>query len=134
MRKRGLARADILNWWPEIVGSAYAGRTAPERIRWPRDGKAATLVVRCDPSAALAFSYEVDRVRERLNGFFGYPAVGAVRIVQQRIGEDDPRAASAPAAELTPEQEERLQARLTGLDAPLKGSLAALGRLLLARG
>ena len=83
-RKRGLARAELLAWWPDIVGAAYAGRTAPERIRWPRDGKAATLVVRCDPSLALQFAHETDRVRERLNAYFGYPAVGAVRIVQQR--------------------------------------------------
>ena len=39
VRKRGLARAELLSWWPDIVGAAYAGRTAPERIRWPRDGK-----------------------------------------------------------------------------------------------
>ncbi len=86
VRKRGLARAELISWWPDIVGAAYAGRTAPERIRWPRDGKAATLIVRCDPSLALQFSYETDRVRERLNGYFGYPAVGAIRIVQHRIG------------------------------------------------
>ena len=61
-------------------------RTAPERIRWPRDGKAATLVVRCDPSLALQFPHETDRVRERLNAYFGYPAVGAVKIVQQPVG------------------------------------------------
>jgi hypothetical protein len=54
VRKRGLARAEIVAWWPDIVGAAYAGVTAPERNRWPRDGKAATLVVRCDPGAGLA--------------------------------------------------------------------------------
>ncbi len=37
IRKRGLAKADILAWWPDIVGKAYAGRTRPERIRWPRN-------------------------------------------------------------------------------------------------
>ena len=55
-RKRGLARAELLAWWPDIVGAAYAGRTAPERIRWPRDGTAATLIVRCDPSLSLQFA------------------------------------------------------------------------------
>src|SRR5687768_2329362 len=56
MRKRGLARAELLSWWPEIVGTAYAGSTAPEKIRWPRDGGAGTLVVACDPAIALQFS------------------------------------------------------------------------------
>ena len=86
VQKRGLARAELLAWWPDIVGAAYAGRTVPERIRWPRDGKAATLVVCCDPSLALQFQHEADRVRERLNSYFGYPAVGAIRIVQRPIG------------------------------------------------
>ena len=49
-----------------------------------RDGTAATLFVRCDPALALQLSYEADRMRERLNGYFGYPAVGAIRIVQRR--------------------------------------------------
>ena len=53
-RKRGLARAELISWWPDIVGEAYAGRTVPERIRWPRDGTAATLFVRCDPSLSPA--------------------------------------------------------------------------------
>ena len=70
--------------------------TAPERIRWPRDGKAATLVVRCDPSLSLQFAHETDRVRERLNAYFGYPAVGAVRIVQQRSRLRAERGARSP--------------------------------------
>ena len=100
-RSRGSAawRApSCLSWWPDIVGAAYAGRTAPERIRWPRDGKAATLVVRCDPSLSLQFAHETDRVRERLNSYFGYPAVGAVRIVQQadRARRETPSPSPAP--------------------------------------
>ena len=128
-RKRGLARAELISWWPDIVGAAYAGRTAPERIRWPRDGKAATLIVRCDPSLALQFSYETDRVRERLNGYFGYPAVGAIRIVQRAVGRRPPPAREEPAAELPPE----LDRRLAAVEGPLGESLRALGRSVLAR-
>jgi len=129
VRKRGLARAELISWWPDIVGAAYAGRTAPERIRWTRDGSAATLIVRCDPSVALQFAHETDRVRERLNGYFGYSAVGAVRIVQQRVGEE-PKA--APQAEPAP-LPAALEARLEQLDGPLKESLGALARGILAR-
>jgi len=128
VRKRGLARAELISWWPDIVGAAYAGRTAPERIRWPRDGKAATLFVRCDPSLALQFSYETDRVRERLNSYFGYPAVGAIRIVQHRIGPEAAPAQNAPEPESPPELEERL----AGLEGPLQDALRTLGRRVLA--
>ena len=130
VRKRGLARAELISWWPDIVGAAYAGRTAPERIRWPRDGKAATLFVRCDPSLALQFSYETDRVRERLNSYFGYPAVGAIRIVQQRIG---PEAAAPPVEAPEPESPPELEERLAGFEAPLQEALRTLGRRILAR-
>jgi hypothetical protein len=129
-RKRGLARAELLSWWPDIVGAAYAGSTAPERIRWPRDGGAATLVVRCDPALSLQFAHETDRVRERLNAYFGYPAVGAVRIVQQAI---------RPERKVAPKQDgERpipaaTESRLDAVEGPLQESLRVLAKGVLAR-
>jgi hypothetical protein len=127
-RKRGLARAELLSWWPEIVGAAYAGRTAPERIRWPRDGTAATLTVRCDPALSLQFAHETDRVRARLNGYFGYPAVGAVRIVQHAMrAERDvtPKAAARPIPAA-------VESRLQRIEGPLQDSLRALARNVVA--
>jgi hypothetical protein len=129
VRKRGLARAELISWWPDIVGEAYAAHTAPERIRWPRDGGAAMLFVRCDPAMALQFSYETDGVRERLNRYFGYPAVSAVRIVQRAImREAEAPTARSEAADIPAELEERL-GRIEG---PLGDSLRALGRSILA--
>jgi hypothetical protein len=129
VRKRGLARAELISWWPDIVGEAYAPHTTPERIRWPRDGGAATLFVRCDPAMALQFSYEADRVRERLNGYFGYPAVSAVRIVQRTTGRQQER----PAADSAPkEMPAELEERLDRIEGPLGDSLRALGRSILA--
>jgi hypothetical protein len=130
MRKRGLARAELIAWWPDIVGAAYAGHTAPEKIRWPRDGGAGTLVVACDPALALQFSHETDRVRDRLNGYFGYAAIGAVRIVQKPVGREPPEPASAPPpAEIAPALEKKLDA----VDGPLRDSLRELARSILAR-
>jgi hypothetical protein len=130
MRKRGLARAELLSWWPEIVGETYAASTAPERIRWPRDGTAATLFVRCDPALALQFAHELDRVRERINGYFGYAAVGMVRIVQQRIAR---KASTIAAPTDLPALSAEAEARLALVDAPLRNSLRTLGRSMLAR-
>ena len=129
VRKRGLARTELLAWWPDIVGAAYQGRTAPERIRWTRDGSAATLVVRCDPALALQFAHETERVRERINAYFGYPAVGAVRIVQRPVGSADAPAPPQQAAEIPADVEARLQP----FDEPLKASLANLARGVIAR-
>ena len=129
MRKRGLARAELLSWWPEIVGATYAGSTAPEKIRWPRDGGAGTLVVACDPAIALQFSYETDRVREQLNGFFGYAAVGAVRIAQKPIGMSPKPADASPEPKIPPSLEEKLR----HIDGPLGDSLRELARSVLER-
>ncbi len=131
LRKRGLARAELIAWWPDIVGAAYAGRTAPERIRWPRDGKAATLVVRCDPALSLQFAHETGRVRERLNAYFGYPAVGVVKIVQHPMGRQDEEA-PAP-AERARDVPVALQEKLGRVDGPLGESLRALASKVLAR-
>ena len=139
IRKRGLAKADILAWWPDIVGKAYAGKTRPERIRWPRasdpDGGAATLIIRCDPSVALQLAHETDQIRQRLNRFLGFQAVGAVRIVQHPIAteiekppEKPPQSRAVDAGRLA-----RLETRLKPLDEPLAQSLKALGRNVLAR-
>jgi len=130
VRKRGLARTELIAWWPDIVGAAYAGRTVPERIRWTRDGKAATLFVRCDPSLALQFQHEVDRVRERLNSYFGYSAVGAVRIVQKPVGVERENARER---QLSPDVPAAVESRLDRIDGPLKDSLRALARGVLAR-
>jgi hypothetical protein len=130
VRKRGLARAELIAWWPEIVGAAYAGATCPERIRWPRDGRAATLVVRCDPALALQFAHETEQVRTRLNTYFGYPAVGIVKIVQHPVGTARAPARPAPAARPIPE---RVTKRLAAIDGPLAQSLEALARNILAR-
>lgn len=129
VRKRGLARAELLAWWPDIVGAVYAGRTVPERIRWARDGKAATLVVCCDPSVALQFQHETDRVRERLNSYFGYPAVGAVKIVQRRIGAEERKPKPLPEHDIS----EAVKNRIDRFDGPLRDSLRALARSVLAR-
>jgi hypothetical protein len=135
IRKRGLAKADILAWWPDIVGQAYAGRTRPERIRWPRasdpDGGAATLIVRCDPSVALQLAHETDQIRQRLNRFFGFQAVGAVRIVQHPIGAEPEKPLKNPTVDA--DRLALLEARLKPLDESLAQSLKALGRNVLTR-
>ncbi len=131
LRKRGLARMEIVAWWPEIVGETYAALTIPERIRWPRDGRAATLVVRCDPSVALQLSYELEPVRQRVNGYFGHSAVGAIKIVQHPVG--PPRRSAPPASAPDPAKMDGLERRLDHADEGLRTSLIELGKAVLAR-
>jgi hypothetical protein len=131
IRKRGLARADLLAWWPEIVGADYADVTVPDRIRWPKDGSPAVLFVRCDPAHALPLEYERETVRQRLNGFLGFPAIGEVRILQHPLRK--PADAGDKPAEPDPHRVEALAERLCDVDEPLNAALLELGRRIIAR-
>ncbi len=130
IRKRGLAKAELLAWWPEIVGADYADATMPDRIRWPKDGSAAVLFVRCDPAFALPLEYEREAVRQRLNGFLGFPAIGEVRILQHPLRKA--KDVEKP-PEPDPQKLDDLARRLGDCEEPLNASLLALGRQILAR-
>lgn len=131
IRARGLARADLLAWWPEIVGSAYADFTVPDRIRWPRDGGAAVLFVRCDPAYALPLEYERENVRQRLNGFLGFPAVGEIRILQYPLQRNEPD--TAQPRQPDPQRADALARKIGDPKDPLNASLLKLGLSILAR-
>ncbi len=133
VRKRGLARVEILAWWPEIVGAAYASLTRPHSIKWPRaTGDAvAVLVVRCDPSIALHLAHERSAVRDRLNNFLGYPAIGEIRLVQHPLAR--PQEQETPVSEPDPQVMDTLKQRLDGLEPGLRDALLAFGSAVLAR-
>jgi hypothetical protein len=96
-RQRGFTQAQILAQWPAIVGHELARFTLPERIRWPRrsaqvrDGKAspptrassgAVLVIRVDGPLAIEVQHSSAQIVERVNAFFGYDAIGSLKIIQ----------------------------------------------------
>jgi hypothetical protein len=90
LQKHGFRQGDLLSHWSVVAGDHLAGMTAPERIKWPRndiadhkgDGKAATLVLRCNPGRALDVQYQVPQLIERVNQFFGYRAIGSIKVIQ----------------------------------------------------
>ena len=140
-RKRGFATADLISLWPDIVGERYGETTQPEALHWPRrrDGAGdappdpATLVVRCDGPSALFLQHELPQVIQRINMFFGWAAVGRIKIVQKpltpRPQREIPRLRALDAGE-----EAELKDRLTGVEeTPLRAALDRLGRAIIAR-
>ena len=93
----GFSYAEVIARWPEIVGEALARHARPERIKWPRGAgesdqkRGGTLVIAAAPGRALDLQYEVPRIIERINGFYGFGAIAAVKVMAQ------PRAFAAPA-------------------------------------
>jgi len=138
MRKRGFAAVELVASWGEIVGPAYAETTQPDRLVWPRRAGGTerfdegVLTVRCTPSAALRLSHEMPAVVERINAFFGYRAVGRVRLLQAPLAapaRNRPRQARL----LTAEEAARIAGLVDGVaDDGLRASLERLGRAVLA--
>lgn len=82
----GHAFAELIMRWPEIAGPAIAAIAEPEKIRWPRaqDGgrkQGGTLIVRAQAGRALDISYAAPLLIERINRFFGYGTIAAVKAV-----------------------------------------------------
>jgi hypothetical protein len=127
----GFAYADLLTQWPAIVGETLAQWSEPERIRWPRSGgderkQGGTLVIRATPGRGLDLQHETPRIIDRINSFYGYPAISAVRIMQAPLGPKKPSRVAAP--ELDPGQAKALEDRLAAVaDPALKTALRRLG-------
>ena len=131
-RKRGFAAADLIAAWADVVGAELAECTRPEKIVWPRGEANAerpgVLTLKVDGPRAVVVQHQLDQIVERVNAFFGYAAVGPVRIVQAPI---DRPARPAPAGDtaLAPADEARLKAATGALeDGPLREALDRLGR------
>ncbi|MBD8893035.1 DUF721 domain-containing protein [Roseibium litorale] len=92
-RKRGFASVDILAAWPDIVGERYGERVQPQRLIWPRqtghesdlNAEPATLVVHTDGATALLLTHEMPQIIQRINTFYGWAAVGRIKIVQKPV-------------------------------------------------
>jgi len=82
-RRFGFVQSSVVSRWGEIVGERYAGVSTPESIRFPQGRRAEgvlTLVV--DGAHAPMMQHVAPAIIDRVNRFFGYPAVARVAIRQ----------------------------------------------------
>jgi hypothetical protein len=104
----GFASAGLLTDWAAIAGADLAACTRPERLRWPRHARedrgpplGATLVLRVEGARALEVQFRAAQIVARINAYFGYAAIAALRLVQGPVGgpvEEPSRPVAAPAA------------------------------------
>lgn len=93
-RRFGFVQHAVVTRWGEIVGPRYAAVTAPESIRFPagrRSGGVLSLTV--EGAHAPMLQHVLPTIIERVNRFFGYPAVERVTIRQGRVDRPDARPA-----------------------------------------
>ena len=127
--KRGFASAELVTRWTEIVGSEIADHSQPEKIQWlaarqghlPEPGR---LVLRVEGPVALEIQHLSGVILERVNRFFGWQAVGTVRLRQAPLR----RAAARPPSRPDPQLTARIAASLADIrDPDLRDALARLG-------
>ncbi len=82
-RRFGFVQSSVVSRWGEIVGERYAEVSAPESIRFP-PGRRSDGVLRLTVSGAHAtmMQHIEPEIIERVNRFFGYPAVARISIQQ----------------------------------------------------
>ncbi|HEU0072065.1 MAG TPA: DciA family protein [Alphaproteobacteria bacterium] len=129
-KTRGFAEAGILTDWPAIVGEMLGRRTAPERIAFARSSKRdGTLHVVCESAFAPELQHLAPQVIERINGYFGYPAVAQLKILHGQV----PQTARKRAApRKPPDSAPYVDASIK--DDDLRASLARLGAAIGAKG
>lgn len=137
LARYGFAYADLLANWPQIIGPDIAALCQPERINWPQKAPAAkgraksqrlagTLVLRTEPGRALELQYSTPQIIERINRYFGYEAIIAVKFLQGPIARKPAKPKPAPRS-LAPETRTRLRRELDSIgDENLKRALMRL--------
>lgn len=83
VRRFGFAEARLLTHWRALMGEALGAQTLPLRLRFPQgQRRLGTLYLRATGPAALEVQHLAPQIIERLNAFFAYPAIAALRIEQ----------------------------------------------------
>ena len=131
--KQGFASTELVTRWADIVGSEIAAHSQPEKIQWQRqvDGQQpepGTLVLRVEGPTAVEIQHLSAVVLERVNRFFGWQAVGGLRLRQAPLRRDERKphpcpdlAAAARIAEDLPEiKDDKLRDALARLGAAIK--------------
>lgn len=90
---RGFSGADILESWIDIVGPDLSLGIRPEKLTFEKDSRThGTLHVKSAGGAfAMIFEHQKQRVIERINCFFGYPAVSRIKIAQGKLSLQKPQ-------------------------------------------
>ena len=85
-KKFGFVQGAVVSRWKEIVGERYARVSVPESIRFPAGKKSdGTLSLLVEGSHAPLMQHMTPMIVERVNRFFGYPAVARIAFRQGRI-------------------------------------------------
>lgn len=96
-RRFGFVQSSVVSRWREIVGERYAGVSSPESIKFPagrRSEGVLNLIV--EGAHAPMMQHVAPVIVERVNRFFGYPAVSRVAFRQGLVKVAHAKSRAAP--------------------------------------
>lgn len=104
-RRFGFVQSSVVTRWAEIVGERTAAISTPESIRFPAGKKAeGTLALTVMSGHGPIMQHILPEIIDRVNRFFGYPAVAKIALRQgMPPGRDTRRRPPAPVPQPIPD-------------------------------
>jgi hypothetical protein len=133
-RRRGLAEVRLLTDWSLVVGPQLSARCQPIRLTAARDGTGGVLTIHVGGASALELQHSAPQLIERINDFFGYPAVDRLRLIQAPPARPVKQRGPRPVRPLAADELSALTALVEPVRPPaLRAALAELGRTVAAQ-
>lgn len=134
--KKSLLFGKMLADWTHIAGAEIASKAIPLDLKYAKkiDQKSqATLHLAVQSAFALEVSYQQSLLIERLNMFFGYPAIKDIKIIQQTNVMTSKRSRIAPPRRVTVAEEKILDGMVSKIqENDLQTALKNLGKAILS--
>lgn len=139
--KKNLLFGKLIAQWSHIAGSDIASKSVPTELKFQRKPEKekggspqAILILSVQPAFALEFSYQKGLLIERLNVFFGYPAIKDIKIIQNSVIMDNQKATKAKSKPLTLQQQKQIDEVTADIkDNDLQTALKNLGKAIASR-
>jgi hypothetical protein len=135
--KKSLLFGKMIADWSHIAGADIADKTTPLDLKYAKklDQKSqAVLHLAVQSAYALEISYQKSLLIERLNMFFGYPAIKDIKIIQQTNLMDNKKQTVVPSRPLTLQEERGLDGIVAQIqENDLQTALKNLGKAILSR-
>ena len=135
--KKGMLFGKMLAEWRHIAGEDIAANTMPLDLKYAKklDQKSqAVLHLAVRSAYALELSYQKSLLIERLNVFFGYPAVKDIKMVQQTNITSNKKQAPVKNRPLTLPEERHLDEMVAHIqENDLQSALKNLGKAITSR-
>ena len=134
-RKHGLAEARLITEWREIAGPVLAKHSLPIKLSFPRGKReGGTLYVRVASGWALEIQHLEPQILDKIATYFGYRAVGALKIQQGPLPHKPEKPKKTTLPPLSAEQANVLESATAKVEEDeLKAALKGLGEAILRK-